>query len=83
MLDFERLEVLASEVGFTYVAPLDAATIVLRDEVRDMCVANTCGDRDYNSVLCGVSGYCLKYSLDYLWLNCEKYIFAVLHYLLF
>lgn len=43
MLDFERLEALASEVGFTHVAPLDAATIVLRDEVRDMCVANTCG----------------------------------------
>lgn len=43
MLSFEELEALAHEAGMTYAAPMDAATIVLRDEVRDMCAANRCG----------------------------------------
>lgn len=43
MLDMERLEAMGKAAGFTHVAPLDAATIELRDEVRAMCDANACG----------------------------------------
>ena len=43
MLDFEYLRDCALEAGFTHAATLDASTLVLRDEVRDMCGANTCG----------------------------------------
>ena len=43
MLDYEALENLGREVGFTSVAPLDPTTIELKQEVRDMCAANTCG----------------------------------------
>ena len=42
MLNMEMLEAMAKEAGFTNVAPLDAATIELKDEVRDMCNANAC-----------------------------------------
>ena len=40
--DMERLKALALEAGFTHAAPLDAATIQLRDEVRAMCASNSC-----------------------------------------
>ena len=43
MPDMDRLAALAREAGFTHVAPLDAATVELKDEVRAMCGANTCG----------------------------------------
>ena len=43
MLNMEQLEALAREAGFTNIAPLDAGTIELKDEVRAMCGANTCG----------------------------------------
>ena len=42
MLNMEQLNALALEAGFTHTAPLDAATIELKDEVRDMCASNTC-----------------------------------------
>ena len=42
MLNMEQLTALATEAGFTHTGPLDAGTIVLREEVRDMCAANTC-----------------------------------------
>ena len=43
MLNMEQLEAMAKEAGFTNTAPLDARTIELKEEVRAMCVANTCG----------------------------------------
>lgn len=33
----------AKAVGFTHAAPLKVATLELKQEVRDMCEANTCG----------------------------------------
>ena len=43
MLDMEYLTGLAREAGFTNAGPLDAGTIELKDEVRAMCGANSCG----------------------------------------
>ena len=43
MPDMQRLEALALEAGFTHAAPLDASTLELKDEVRAMCAANSCG----------------------------------------
>ena len=43
MLDFEQLRAEALEAGFTNAAPLDASTIQLREDVRAMCSANSCG----------------------------------------
>ena len=43
MLDMERLKEMAAKAGFTHAGPLDASTIQLLDEVRDMCAANSCG----------------------------------------
>ena len=45
-MDMQRLMALAAEAGFTHSAPLDAATIELKDEVRAMCQSNSC--RAYN-----------------------------------
>ena len=42
MLNMEALSALAAEAGFTHSAPLDVATLELKDEVRAMCSANTC-----------------------------------------
>ena len=42
-MDFEKLEQKALGAGFTYAARLDCDTLELRQEVRDMCGANTCG----------------------------------------
>lgn len=36
-MDYKELEDLALESGFTHTAPLDIATIELKQEVRDMC----------------------------------------------
>ncbi|MBQ8507861.1 MAG: DUF2284 domain-containing protein [Clostridia bacterium] len=41
-MDFQALEKIALSCGFSCVGPLDASTIVLRHEVRDMCAANRC-----------------------------------------
>ena len=42
MLNMEELAAMAAEAGFTHSAPLDVATLELKDEVRAMCSANTC-----------------------------------------
>ena len=42
MLNMEQLTAQALAAGFTHAGPLDAATIELKEEVRDMCSANTC-----------------------------------------
>lgn len=38
----EQLMEVAKEYGFETVAPLDVSTLKAREEVRDMCAANTC-----------------------------------------
>lgn len=43
MPDMEKLLSMAGEAGFTHAAPLDPATIELKDEIRAMCADNTCG----------------------------------------
>jgi len=43
-----NLEQLALDCGFSCAGHLDASTIVLRDEVRDMCAANRCNKYDKN-----------------------------------
>jgi len=48
MLDYEKLEQLAAECGFTHTAHLDVSTIRLLDEVRAMCEKNTCGQYGRN-----------------------------------
>lgn len=42
-MTYEEFEKIAKECGFTHTAPLDISTIDLKQEVRDMCSANTCG----------------------------------------
>lgn len=46
MPDIEKLLHMAEEAGFAHAAPLDPATIELKDEVRDMCADNSCGQYD-------------------------------------
>lgn len=38
----------AETIGFSYAVPLDPATIDLKQEVRDMCAANSCGQYGKN-----------------------------------
>ena len=42
-MEYKKLEELARDVGFTHIAPLDPGTIRLKEDVRKMCEANTCG----------------------------------------
>ena len=42
MLDYEKLKEEGKNCGFTHVAPLSAATLEPRMEVRGMCEQNTC-----------------------------------------
>ena len=42
----EQLAAYAQAAGFTNWAKLDVSTIALKQEVRDMCAANTCGQYD-------------------------------------
>ena len=42
-MEYKDWEKIALETGFSYAAHLDCATMELRQEVRDMCSANTCG----------------------------------------
>lgn len=42
MIDYEALEKLGKESGFTHIAPLDCSTIKLLPDVRQMCASNTC-----------------------------------------
>lgn len=39
----EKFASLAREAGFEHFAPLDVSTLELKQEVRDMCADNTCG----------------------------------------
>ena len=43
MIDYDALIALAEEAGFSHAAPLDAATIDLKPQVRQMCAGNSCG----------------------------------------
>ena len=43
MLNYDEIIAAGKKAGFTHVAPLDASTIQLQDEVREMCAANSCG----------------------------------------
>ena len=38
-MNYEELKSLALESGFTHTAPLDTATIELKQDVRDMCAS--------------------------------------------
>lgn len=38
-----KLEALAAQCGFTHWGNLDVSTLDLRQDVRDMCLANSCG----------------------------------------
>ena len=42
-MDYKKLAELAEKSGFTAWAPLDVSTLVVKQEVRDMCADNTCG----------------------------------------
>lgn len=42
-MTYEQLEQMAKDAGFEAAAPLDIATIGLKQEVRDMCAGNACG----------------------------------------
>lgn len=72
-MEIERLKQLALEVGFSYAEQLDGSTLKLRQEVRDMCSANTCGMYGKNLACppaCGALEDCRKqvekYSLGLL-----------------
>lgn len=43
MAEMEKWIAMARKVGFTHAIALDPTTIELKDEVRDMCEANSCG----------------------------------------
>ena len=45
-MSYEELAKLAEAAGFTAWAPLDASTLEVKSEVRDMCAQNTCGMYD-------------------------------------
>ena len=49
-MTYEQLSLLAESYGFTAWAPLDIGTIRPKQEVRDMCAANTC--RKYGTSWC-------------------------------
>lgn len=42
-MNYEQLAKIAEESGFSAWAPLDLSTIELKNEVRDMCAVNSCG----------------------------------------
>ncbi len=48
MTELDKMIDLAREHGFTHAAALDPDTMILMPEVRDMCLANTCGQYDKN-----------------------------------
>ena len=41
-MDIKKLEQMGMEQGFSHVALLDCDTIELKQEVRQMCAADTC-----------------------------------------
>ena len=42
-MTYEQLSRMAQEAGFTAWGPMDVATVELKQEVRDMCAVNSCG----------------------------------------
>ena len=44
----EEMITLAQSVGFSHVGPLDPATLVFAEEVREMCAADRCGSYGKN-----------------------------------
>lgn len=42
MIDYENLEKIGKEAGFSHIVPLNCSTIKLLPDVRQMCAANTC-----------------------------------------
>ena len=46
MLNYEKLDILAKECGFTNCAPLNVSTLEFMQEVRDMCNPKQC--QNYN-----------------------------------
>lgn len=42
-MNYENLSAIAQQCGFTAWAPLEVSTIELKQEVRDMCAVNSCG----------------------------------------
>ena len=62
-MEYKELEKLALDTGFSYAAELDVSTLELRQEVRDMCGANTCGMYGRNLACppaCGTLEECRK-----------------------
>ena len=52
---------MALETGFTYAAPLNIATLIPRQDVRDMCAADKCGAYGKNWTCpphCGTLDHC-------------------------
>lgn len=43
MISYEKLQKIALDWGFSTCVPLDPATICLKQEVREMCAGNSCG----------------------------------------
>ena len=67
-MEYKELEKLALDTGFSYAAELDASTLELRQEVRDMCGANTCGMYGRNLACppaCGTLEECRKQVEEY------------------
>jgi len=68
--EYREVEKIAREIGFLHTAYLDSHTIVLREEVRDMCKANTCGQYENNWACpphCGDLDSCRKKVAEYRW----------------
>ena len=42
-MEYKEMEQMALDSGFSYASHLDCKTLLLLQEVRDMCAANTCG----------------------------------------
>ena len=47
-MEYKELEKIAKECGFTHTAPLAVTTMQMKQEVRDMCAQNTCGQYGKN-----------------------------------
>ena len=59
----EELMAVAAEYGFETVAPLNVSTLTAREEVREMCAANTCHAYGSNwscPPACGTIAQCSK-----------------------
>ena len=65
-----KAEQIAKDAGFKLFAPVDAATIELKQEVRDMCAMNTCGMYGKNWACppaCGDLDECREKVSKYKW----------------